>query len=144
MGRIEDAPQVHQYLGLEGIAFAGKPRHNGLNLHRGNIPKTVAADIWEDVLIQNILDGVQAVLPEIGFFVEVVPHLRKAGEGFFAANIHTGIDENLRLHYLFVQFCLGLGPEKFPAAIRHLNRLGEVLIDFLRLGLFLCHKAFSF
>lgn len=51
MGRVEDAPQIHQHLGLEGIAFVRKPRHDGLNLHGRDVPEAVAANVWENVLV---------------------------------------------------------------------------------------------
>lgn len=55
MGRVEDAPQIHQHLGLEGIAFVRKHRYDGLNLHGRDVPEAAAANVWENVLVQDVL-----------------------------------------------------------------------------------------
>lgn len=94
--RLENAPQMDQYLGLQGVAFLGQRRHNGLDLHRADVPQAVAADDRQDMLVQDILDRVEAVLTQVGLLVEFVPHLGKVAEGFFTADIHTSVDQNLR------------------------------------------------
>lgn len=132
MSGVEDAPQAYQDLGLEGVAFVGKARHDRLNLHGCDVPESVTADVGKDVLVQDVLNGVQAVLPEIWFLVKIVPHLGEVSEGLFTANIHAGLDQNLSLQDLFVQLFLRPGPEILTGPIGKLNRFGEVLIGFLR------------
>ena len=41
----------------------------------------------------------------------IIPHLREMAEGFFAANIYSGIDQDLRFHDLLIQFFLRLSPK---------------------------------
>ena len=130
IGRIEDAPQTHQDFGLEGVAFAGKTRHDRLNLHGCDVPEAVTTDVGKDVLVQNIFDRVQAILTEIRLLVKIVPHLGEVSEGFLAANVHARLNQDLGLQNLFIQFFLGLGAKIFTGPIGELNCFGKVLIGF--------------
>ena len=80
---------MDQHLGLEGIALVGQRGHDGLDLHGGNVPQAVSTDERQDVLVQDVLDRVEAVLAQVRLLVEVVPHLSEMAEGFLAANIHA-------------------------------------------------------
>ena len=142
LGRLEDASQVDQHLGLQGITFLGQRGHDGLDLYGADVPQAVTPDVGKDVLVQDVLDGVETVLPQVGLFVEVVPHLGEVAEGLLAANVHPRIDQDLGLHHLFVQFSLGLGPEVLSGAVRELDRLGKIGV--LLFGACLCHMALSF
>ena len=140
--RLEDTAQVDQHLGLQGIALVGQGGHDGLDLHRTDVPQTVATNVGQDVLVQNVLDGVEAILPQVGLFIEVVPHLGEVAEGLLTANVHARVHQDLGLQHLFVKLRLGLGPDIFPGAVRELDGFGQVVV-FLFRGCF-CHLALSF
>ena len=95
LGGVEDAPQIDQNLGLHGIALVGKAGHDGLNLHGCDIPEPVVTNRGKNVLVQRVANGNQAVFPEVGFLIKIIPHLSKVAEGFLAANVHAGLDQNL-------------------------------------------------
>ena len=86
---LENAAQMDQDLGLEGIALVGQRGHDGLDLHRGDIPQAISTNERQDVLVQDVLDCVETVLAQIGLFVEIVPHLGEMAEGLLTANIHA-------------------------------------------------------
>lgn len=70
-------------------------------------------------MIENILDGVLALFPEIGFFIDVISHLCEMAKGLLIANIHTGLDQDLSLQNFFIQFFLRFCPNIFPRPIGH-------------------------
>lgn len=96
------------------------------------------------MVVQHVFNGVQAVLPEIRFFIEVIPHLSEMGKSFLAANVHTGLHQDLGFQDLFIQFFLRFATEILTGPIGKLDHFGEVLIGFLRFLCFLGHKAFPF